>query len=100
VRSSPFKCRLVADQIRNMSVEQARDVLIYSKKKSAALVLKTLDSAIANAEVNNNMNIDELFVHAAYIDEGPVLKRWRARARGRVNRIIKRTSHITIVLSD
>ncbi len=100
VRSSPYKCRLVTDQIRRKPVEQARDILIYSKRKAAALVLKTLDSAIANAEVNNNANIDELYVHSAYIDEGPVIKRWRARARGRVNRIIKRTSHITVVVSD
>lgn len=100
VRSSPYKCRLVVDQIRQLPVEQARDILTYSTKKAARLVLKTLDSAIANAEVNNNANIDELYVHSAYVDEAPMLKRWRARARGRVNRIHKRSSHITIVVSD
>jgi len=90
----------VVNQIRRMPVEKARDVLEFSTKKAAKLVLKTLDSAIANAEVNNNANIDELYVHSAYVDEAPVMKRWRARARGRVNRIIKRNSHITIVVSD
>ena len=100
VRSSPYKCRLVVNQIRRMPVEQARDVLTYSTRKAARLVLKVLDSAIANAEVNNNANIDELYVHTAFVDEAPVLKRWRARARGRVNRIHKRNSHITIIVSD
>ncbi len=100
VRSSPYKCRLAVNQIRRLPVEQARDILTYSTRKGAKLVLKTLDSAIANAEVNNNANIDELYVHTAFVDEAPVLKRWRARARGRVNRIHKRNSHITIVVSD
>ncbi len=100
VRSSPYKCRLVVNQIRRLPVEKARDTLAFSTKKAARLVLKTLDSAIANAEVNNNANIDDLYVHSAYVDEAPVLKRWRARARGRVNRIHKRSSHITVIVSD
>lgn len=100
VRSSPYKCRLVVNQIRRQPVEKARDTLAFSTKKAARLVLKTLDSAIANAEVNNNANIDDLYVHSAYVDEAPVLKRWRARARGRVNRIHKRSSHITVIVSD
>ncbi len=100
IRSSAFKCRLVAGQIRRLKVEKARDILVHSNKKAAALVLKTLDSAIANAENNNSADIDELRVHAAYVDEGPTMKRLRARARGRANRIFKRTSHITVVLSD
>lgn len=100
VRSSPYKCRLVVNQIRRQPVEKARDTLAFSTKKAARLVLKTLDSAIANAEVNNNANIDDLYVHSAYVDEAPVLKRWRARARGRVNRIYKRSSHITVIVSD
>ena len=100
VRLSPFKCRLVVDQIRLMPVENARDVLSFSTKKAARSVLKTLDSAIANAEVNENANIDELYVHSAYVDEAPTIKRWRARARGRVNRIEKRNCHITIVVAD
>ncbi len=100
VRSSPFKCRLVVNQIRSLPVEEARDLLMFNTRKAARLVLKTLDSAIANAEVNNNANIDELIVDAAYVDEAPVFKRWRARARGRVNRIYKRNSHITVIVSD
>lgn len=100
VRSSPLKCRLVTDQIQRLHVERARDILRFSNLKAAALVLKTLDSAIANAEVNMNANIDELYVRKAYVDQGPVMKRWRARARGRVNRIIKRTVHITVVVAD
>ena len=100
VRSSPYKCRLVVDQIRQRPVEEARDILAFSTRKASRLVLKTLDSAIANAEVNNNANIDDLYVHSAYVDEAPVFKRWRARARGRVNRIYKRNSHITVIVSD
>ncbi len=100
VRSSPYKCRLIVDQIRRLQVEQARDVLAFSTKKAAKLVLKTLDSAIANAETNNDANIDELYVHSAFVDQSKMLKRWRPRARGRVNRIQKRNSHITIVVSD
>ena len=88
------------NQIRRLPVEQARDVLTYSNKKAAKLVLKTLDSAIANAEVNNNANIDELVVRSAFVDQAPVIKRWRARARGRMNRIHKQNSHITIIVSD
>ena len=100
VRISPYKARLVVDQIRLMPVERAKDVLSYSTKKAARLVLKTLESAIANAESNNNADIDDLIVRYAYVDEAPTMKRWRARARGRVNRIFKRSSHITIVVSD
>ncbi len=100
VRSSPYKCRLAIDLIRNLPVEKARDILSFSNRKAAKLVLKTLDSAIANAEVNNNANIDELYVCAAYVDEAPVMKRMRVRARGRADRVFKRNSHITVVLSD
>ena len=99
-RISPYKCRLVIDQIRRLPVERARDVLNYSTKKAARLVLQTLDSAIANAEVNEGANIDELVVHSAYVDQATTMKRWRARARGRPSRIFKRSSHITIVVSD
>ena len=100
VRISPYKARLVVDQIRLMPVERAKDILSYSTKKGARLVLKTLESAIANAETNNSADIDDLIVRYAYVDEAPTMKRWRARARGRVNRIFKRSSHITIVVSD
>jgi len=100
VRVGPQKCRLVADQVRGMSVETARQLLQYSPKKAAHHVFKTLESAIANAEHNEGADIDELSVEAIYIDEGPVLKRWRARAKGRSTAIIKRTCHITIKVGD
>ncbi len=97
---SPQKVRLVADQIRNLPVARANEVLTFSVKKAAKLVQKTLASAIANAEHNQGADIDELKVSAIYVDEGPVLKRMHARARGRGARILKRTSHITIKVSE
>ncbi len=99
-RISPQKCRLVADQIRGKDVEQALNLLTFSGKKAAHLVRKVLESAIANAEHNEGADIDELRVAAVCIDEGPVYKRWRARAKGRANRILKRTSHISITVAD
>ncbi len=99
-RISPQKARLVADQIRGKSIEEAVNILSFSDKKAAALIKKTLDSAIANAENNEGADIDELYVSAIMVDEGPRLKRLRARAKGRANRILKRTSHITVVVSD
>lgn len=97
---SAQKGRLVADQIRGLPVERALDVLAFSKKKGAALVKKVLDSAIANAENNEGADIDELKVSAVCVDEGPTMKRIRARAKGRASRILKRTSHITITVAD
>ena len=97
---SAQKGRLVADQIRGLPVEQALDVLAFSKKKGAALMKKVLDSAIANAENNEGADIDELKVSAVMVDEGPTMKRIRARAKGRAARILKRTSHITVAVSD
>ncbi len=97
---SAQKCRLVADQIRGLSVENALNVLNFSPKKAAGLIKKVLESAIANAEHNEGADIDELKVSRVFVDEGPVFKRWRARARGRANRILKRTSHITVAVSD
>jgi len=100
IRISPQKARLVADQIRGKSVEQALEILNFSNKKAALPVRKTLESAIANAEHNENADIDELYVSRVYVDEGPTLKRFRARAKGRGTRILKRTSHITVAVSD
>jgi len=100
VRISPQKCRLVADQVRGMPVENALQVLMFSPKKGARIVRKVLESAIANAEHNEGADIDELKVTAIYVDEGPVYKRWRPRAKGRANRILKRTSHITVTVGD
>jgi len=97
---SAQKVRLVADQIRTMPVERALDLLTFSNKKAAALVKKVLESAIANAEHNDGADIDELKVTTIYVDEGPTQKRWRARAKGRGNRILKRSSHITVTVAE
>ncbi len=99
-RISPQKARLVADQIRGLPVDRALQTLAFSRKKAAAMMKKVLESAIANAENNDGADIDELHVHTAMVNEGPVLKRLHARAKGRANRILKRTSHITLVVAD
>jgi large subunit ribosomal protein L22 len=98
VRSSPRKARLVVDHIRGRTVPEARTVLAFSERAVARDVEKVLRSAVANAEANHGLVGDDLVVSAAYVDEGPSLKRWRARARGRVARIRKRTCHITVKL--
>ena len=99
-RLSAQKGRLVVDQIRGLPVEQALDVLAFSKKKGAVLIKKLLESAIANAENNEGADIDELKVSAISVDEGPTMKRIRARAKGRASRILKRTSHINVTVAD
>lgn len=99
-RLSAQKGRLVADQLRGMPVEKALETLTFSNKKAAGLVRKVLESAIANAEHNEGADVDELKVSAIYVDEGPVMKRMRARAKGRGMQILKRTSHITVKVSD
>ena len=91
--------RLIADQIRQKSVEEALNILSFSNKGAAKLVKKVLNSAISNAEHNNGLDIDELKVSSVYIDEGSTMKRIRPRAKGRANRILKRTSHITVGVS-
>jgi large subunit ribosomal protein L22 len=98
VRSSPRKARLVVEHIRDRTVPEARTVLAFSERAVAREVEKVLRSAVANAEANHGLVGDDLVISAAYVDEGPVLKRWRARARGRVARIRKRTCHITVKL--
>ncbi len=97
---SPQKVRLVADQVRGLPVEKALEQLTFSNKKAAAIIKKVLESAIANAEHNDGADIDELKVSQIYVDQGPTLKRMRARAKGRGNRILKRTSHVTIKVAD
>ncbi len=97
---SAQKVRLVADQVRGMEVEKALELLTFSNKKAAGLVKATLDSAVANAEHNDGADIDELKVAEIMVDEGPTMKRIRPRAKGRANRILKRSSHITIVVGD
>ncbi len=99
-RIAAQKGRLVADQIRGLPVEQALNVLAFSKKKGAALVKQVLESAIANAEHNEGADVDELKVSAISVDEGPTMKRMRARAKGRGTRILKRTSHINVTVAD
>jgi len=99
-RVSAQKCRLVADQIRGLKVEKAIDVLAFSPKKSAQIMKKVLESAIANAEHNDGADIDELRVKTVEVGEGATLKRMSARAKGRSNRISKRTCHITIQVSE
>ncbi|MBT8141695.1 MAG: 50S ribosomal protein L22 [Gammaproteobacteria bacterium] len=99
-RISPQKCRLIADMIRGKDVSEALTTLSFMPKKGAALVKKVLESAIANAEHNHGADIDELKVSSIMIDAGPVYKRMRARAKGRGNRILKRTSHIMVEVAD
>lgn len=99
-RISPQKCRLVADLVRGQPVGLALSTLRFTPKKGADLVLKVLESAIANAENNQSADIDELKVEVIMIDEAPTLKRFHARAKGRGNRIIKRNSHITVLVGD
>ncbi len=102
VRISPRKARLVADHIRGRSVPEARSILAFTPRAAAHEIDKVLRSAVANAESNPNLhwNGDDLYVKAVFVDEGPTIKRWRARARGRVNRIFKRTCHITVKLDQ
>ncbi|MFC2153052.1 50S ribosomal protein L22 [Actinomycetota bacterium] len=100
VRQSPYKVRRVLDLVRGLPVDEARSVLEFTNRRSADTIKKVLNSAVANAEHNYALDADELFVAEAYADEGPTLKRWRPRARGRATRIRKRTSHITIVVAD
>ena len=100
VRISAQKGRLVADQVRGKPVEQALNILTFSNKKAAHIIRKVLLSAIANAENNDGADVDELRVSKICVDEGPTYKRMRARAKGRGSRIFKRTSHITVGVSE
>ncbi|MEE4218452.1 MAG: 50S ribosomal protein L22 [Xanthomonadales bacterium] len=99
-RISAQKVRLVADQVRGMPVEKAEQLLAFSPKKAAHIVKKVLLSAIANAEHNEGADIDELSIKTIFVDEGPTMKRGRARAKGRGTQILKRTSHITVIVAD
>ena len=99
-KMSAQKARLVADQVRGMPVEEALYTLEFSNKKAAHLVKKVLDSAIANAENNEGADVDELKVSSIYVDEGMTMKRLRPRAKGRADRILKRSCHITVKVAD
>jgi large subunit ribosomal protein L22 len=92
--------RLVADQIRGMPVDRAINLLTFSNKKAAQIIKKVLESAIANAEHNDAADIDELRISEIMIDEATTMKRWRPRARGRANKILKRMSHVTVAVSE
>jgi large subunit ribosomal protein L22 len=98
VRITPRKARLVVEHIRGRTVPEARTVLAFTERAAAREIEKLLKSAVANAEANHNLIGDDLVVKAAYVDEGPMIKRWRARARGRAVRVRKRTCHITLTL--
>ena len=100
VRTSARKARLVLDNIRGRSVPEARTILAFTQRAAATDIEKVLRSAVANAEANHGLDGDDLVVEAAFADEGPTLKRWKPRARGRVNRIRKRTCHVTLVLAE
>jgi large subunit ribosomal protein L22 len=100
VRISPRKARLVTEHIRGRSVPEARAVLRFTAREAAGEIEKVLQSAVSNAEANHGIAEDRLYISAAYVDGGPVMKRWRARARGRVARIRKRTCHITVRLTE
>ncbi len=99
-RISAQKARLVADQIRGMHVEQALDLLTFSTRNGAVILKKIVESAVANAENNEGADIDELKIAAVQVNEGPTMKRIRARAKGRASRIFKRTSHITVTVAE
>ena len=100
IRISPQKARLVMDQIRGLPVSNALEVLEFSPKKAAHWVRKTLESAIANAENNEGADIDELKVSEVFVNEGMTMKRIKPRAKGRADRIFKRSSHITVTVTD
>jgi large subunit ribosomal protein L22 len=100
IRTTPQKARLVADQIRGKAVGQALEILTFSQKKAAHILKKVLESAVANAEHNKGADIDELKISNVFIDNGPTQRRYRARAKGRGAKILKRTSHITVEVAD
>jgi large subunit ribosomal protein L22 len=100
LRFSARKGRLVADQIRGRTVVDAATLLAFNERAAAREVMKVLKSAVANAENNNGMTADELYVSAAFVDEGPTFKRWKPRARGRADKIAKRTCHVTVIVDN
>ncbi|MDE5285191.1 MAG: 50S ribosomal protein L22, partial [Buchnera aphidicola] len=99
-RASAQKLRLIVDLVRGKKVPKALDILNYAHKKSANLVKKVLESAVANAEHNNGIDIDQLKIKDIFVNEGSTMKRMMPRAKGRADRILKRTSHITVIVSD
>jgi len=100
IRMSPQKVRLVVDLVRGKKVQEARNILLFTRKYAAGIVAKVLKSAVANAAQNPNIDENTLYVKEIFVDQGPSLKRWRARAQGRAAGIKKRTSHITVVVDE
>jgi large subunit ribosomal protein L22 len=100
IRMSPQKVRLVADLIRGKKVQEARNILLYTRKYAAGIVANVLKSAVANAALNPNIDENILYVKEIFVDQGPSLKRWRARAQGRAAGFKKRSSHITVILDE
>ncbi len=98
VRISPFKLRMPIERVKGKNVETALNLLKFMPLKAAGIIGKTLKSAVANAEHNNDLDVDDLVVKNIIVDHGPTMKRFRPRARGRANRILKRTSHITVIV--
>ncbi len=104
-RVSPQKARLVANLVRGMDIDQALEVLTFTRKKSAGMIKKLLESAVANVEnagetTGDRIDVDNLYIKTIYVDGGPTLRRWRPRAMGRATRVLKRTSHITVELDE
>ena len=100
IRMSPQKVRLVVDLVRGKKVQEARNILLYTRKYPAGIIAKVLKSAVANAAQNPNIDENTLYIKEIFVDQGPSLKRWRARAQGRAAGIKKRTSHITVVVDE
>ena len=100
VRVSPQKVRLIMDEIRGRKVEEALNQLAFAPQKGARILKKLLHSAVANAEQRGDVDVDALYVKRIYADQGPSLKRWRPRALGRATRILKRSSHLTVILDE
>jgi len=100
IRMSPQKVRLVVDLVRGKKVQEAKNILLYTRKYAAGIVAKVIKSALANAAQNPNIDENILYVKEIFVDQGPALKRWRARAQGRAAAIKKRTTHITVVLDE
>jgi len=100
VRVSPQKVRLLMDQVRGKKVEDAMNMLAFAPQKGAKILIKLLKSAVANAEQGSDVDVDNLYIHRIFADEGPTLKRFRPRAMGRATRILKRSSHLTVVLNE
>ena len=100
MRVGPRKARYVVDMVRGRKAEDALNILKFTPRKAARIVHKVLSSAVANAEQRSDIDVDTLYIKRIFVDEGPTLKRWRPRAMGRATRILKRTSHITVILDE